>query len=60
MDIRFDLMDCHVGICSPRVMEQFVDNFDYQTKDDFIRGVLVNEEVSFGYVKFHNLLINQN
>ena len=24
----------------------FTDNFDYQTRDDFVRGILVNEEVS--------------
>ena len=23
----------------------FTDNFDYQTKDDFVRGILINEEV---------------
>ena len=23
----------------------FTDNFDYQTRDDFVRGILVNEEV---------------
>lgn len=26
----------------------FTDNFDYQTRDDFVRGLLVNEEVRKG------------
>ena len=28
--IRTDLLDCHVDICSPELMLQFSDNFDYQ------------------------------
>jgi translation initiation factor eIF-2B subunit epsilon len=28
--IRSDLLDCHVDICSPEVLLQFSDNFDYQ------------------------------
>ncbi|XP_072051425.1 LOW QUALITY PROTEIN: translation initiation factor eIF2B subunit epsilon-like [Amphiura filiformis] len=55
LQVRFDLLDCHVGICSPRVMELFVDNFDYQTQDDFIRGVLVNEEIEGNMLHIHIL-----
>lgn len=71
-EIRYDLLDCHISICSPQVRvcsglkphptfmnevhtlclpfspevaELFTDNFDYQTRDDFVRGILVNEEV---------------
>lgn len=29
----------------PQVAQLFTDNFDYQTRDDFVRGLLVNEEV---------------
>ena len=28
--IRTDLLDCHVDICSPELLLQFSDNFDYQ------------------------------
>lgn len=28
-----------------QVAELFTDNFDYQTREDFVRGILVNEEV---------------
>uniref|UniRef100_A0A672T0Q0 Translation initiation factor eIF2B subunit epsilon n=1 Tax=Sinocyclocheilus grahami TaxID=75366 RepID=A0A672T0Q0_SINGR len=45
-EIRFDLLDCHISICSPQVAELFTDNFDYQTRNDFVRGLLVNEELS--------------
>ncbi|XP_016139185.1 translation initiation factor eIF-2B subunit epsilon-like [Sinocyclocheilus grahami] len=47
-EIRFDLLDCHISICSPQVAELFTDNFDYQTRNDFVRGLLVNEEVVVG------------
>uniref|UniRef100_A0ACB8FB87 Translation initiation factor eIF-2B subunit epsilon n=1 Tax=Sphaerodactylus townsendi TaxID=933632 RepID=A0ACB8FB87_9SAUR len=45
VEVRHDLLDCHISICSPQVAELFTDNFDYQTRDDFVRGLLVNEEV---------------
>uniref|UniRef100_A0A8C9RR24 Translation initiation factor eIF2B subunit epsilon n=1 Tax=Scleropages formosus TaxID=113540 RepID=A0A8C9RR24_SCLFO len=44
-EIRYDLLDCHISICSPQVAELFTDNFDYQTRNDFVRGILVNEEI---------------
>ena len=28
-----------------QVPQLFTDNFDYQTKDDFVRGIIINEEV---------------
>lgn len=28
-----------------KVAQLFTDNFDYQTRNDFVRGILVNEEV---------------
>ncbi|XP_072167243.1 translation initiation factor eIF2B subunit epsilon-like [Diadema setosum] len=45
LSVRYNLLDTHICICSPRVSELFVDNFDYQTMEDFIRGVLVSEEI---------------
>lgn len=30
VNIRTDLLDCHVDICSPELLLQFSDNFDYQ------------------------------
>lgn len=47
-----------------QVAELFTDNFDYQTRDDFVRGLLVNEEVRRGllpgrshYLMLENLLM---
>lgn len=30
-----DLLDCHIDICSPELMLQFSDNFDYQVTTPF-------------------------
>ena len=55
VSVRYNLLDTHICICSPRVSELFVDNFDYQSMDDFIKGVLVSEEVMNLYI-YHPLL----
>eukprot|EP00887_Chlorella_sp_A99_P001611 scaffold8.g1611.t1 len=44
--VRTDLMDCHLYICSPEVLMLFSDNFDYQNvARDFVSGVLSEEEL---------------
>eukprot|EP01134_Creolimax_fragrantissima_P003976 CFRG3976T1 len=40
LTVRSDLVDPHVYVCSPLVLELFCDNFDYQDMGDFIRGLL--------------------
>lgn len=40
-----NLKDTHIAICSSSVLPLFSDNFDFQTKDDFVRGLLMNEEI---------------
>ena len=45
VDLRYDLLDCHISVCSPHVPAIFSDNFDYETRDHFVRGILVNEEI---------------
>lgn len=45
VSIRHDLKDTHVAICSSSVLPLFSDNFDFQTRDDFVRGLLMNEEI---------------
>ena len=45
VQLRYDLLDCQICVCSPHVPTLFVDNFDYQTREDFTRGILVEEEV---------------
>lgn len=43
--IRRDLVDTNIAICSTDVPPLFADNFDFQTKDDFVKGLLINEEI---------------
>ena len=50
VDIRYDVLDCHVSICAPCVPQLFSDNFDYQTRYHFIRGILFNEDITGNHI----------
>jgi translation initiation factor eIF-2B subunit epsilon len=52
---RNDLVDTQIYLCSPYVLHMFTDNFDYESMSDFIRGVLVEEEVA-GYAVYIDLI----
>jgi len=41
--ISYEMVEAGVWICTPKVAEIFTDNFDYETADDFIKGVLSEE-----------------
>ncbi|KIY68593.1 nucleotide-diphospho-sugar transferase [Cylindrobasidium torrendii FP15055 ss-10] len=44
LDIRNDLIDCSIDICSVEVPSLFQDNFDYlDLRRDFVRGVLTSD-----------------
>ncbi|GFR12557.1 translation initiation factor eIF-2B subunit epsilon, partial [Trichonephila clavata] len=43
--VHYNLLDSYVSICSPCVPPLFSDNFDYQDIDDFVKGLIVNEEL---------------
>ncbi|RHY66573.1 hypothetical protein DYB30_002827 [Aphanomyces astaci] len=46
ISFRYDLMDAQVYICSPDVLVQFSDNFDYQDiRTDFVRNEAQNYEM---------------
>ncbi|KAG4066513.1 hypothetical protein HA402_007149 [Bradysia odoriphaga] len=45
VSIRHDLMDPQIAICAPSVLPLFADNFDFLSRDDFIQGLLMNEEL---------------
>lgn len=45
VSVRSDLMDTRVMVCSPSVLPLFSDNFDFQTKDGFVKGILMNDEI---------------
>ncbi|EIN07464.1 nucleotide-diphospho-sugar transferase [Punctularia strigosozonata HHB-11173 SS5] len=44
VDIRNDLIDCSIDVCSVEVPSLFQDNFDYQDiRRDFVHGVLTSD-----------------
>ena len=46
IDIRTDLLDCQIDICSPELLLQFSDNFDYQNiRKHFIQSEVINWEL---------------
>lgn len=45
LEVREDLIDCGVDICTPEVLAQYTDNFDWQLpRAGFLRGVLKDFE----------------
>ncbi|UJO21663.1 E3 ubiquitin-protein ligase dbl4 [Fulvia fulva] len=45
LEIRADLIDCGIDICTPEVLAQYQDNFDWQLpRTGFLRGVLKDFE----------------
>lgn len=45
IEIREDLIDCHIDICAMDVLAQWSDNFDFQSlRNSFLRGVLKDYE----------------
>lgn len=45
LEICSHLGSTGIMICSPTVPPLFSDNFDFQTQEHFIKGVLINEEI---------------
>ncbi|XP_053678038.1 translation initiation factor eIF-2B subunit epsilon [Anopheles nili] len=45
VNVRRDIIDPQIAVCSNAALPLFADNFDFQTRDDFLEGVLVNEEI---------------
>ena len=47
IDIREDLIDCNIDICTPDVLSLWSDNFDYQSlRTSFLFGVLKDYELN--------------
>ena len=45
IEVREDLIDCHVDICAMDVLAQWSDNFDFQSlRNSFLKGVLKDYE----------------
>lgn len=55
VEIRNDLSDPQIAICAPSVLSLFADNFDFESRDDFIRGLLINEEILASTIYFAEL-----
>ncbi|ESO00591.1 hypothetical protein HELRODRAFT_113133 [Helobdella robusta] len=55
-NIQFDLLPCQINICSPVVLTQMTDNFDFQTVDALVCGLLSNEDIYGFSIHFHELL----
>ncbi|XP_034825426.1 translation initiation factor eIF2B subunit epsilon [Maniola hyperantus] len=43
--LHHNLVDANIALCSPSVPPLFSDNFDFQTRSDFIHGILINEDI---------------
>lgn len=46
VSIHYDLFDTQIAICSEKVPPDFSDNFDFETRENFIHGLLADIEVS--------------
>lgn len=55
VEIRRNLLETNIAICSTAVPPLFADNFDFQTKDDFIKGLLINEEILNSTLYVHEI-----
>jgi translation initiation factor eIF-2B subunit epsilon len=43
-ELRYDLIDCHIDICSPELLHYFTDNFDYHDlRDHLMKDLLTSE-----------------
>lgn len=56
IDIRGDLLDCYIDICTPDVLGLWTDNFDYKSiRTSFLRGVLQDYELNGKTIHTHIL-----
>ncbi|KAK6620768.1 hypothetical protein RUM43_011063 [Polyplax serrata] len=53
INIHSNLVDTGITICSQSVPLLLSDNFDFQTKEDLIRGLLLNEEILDSRIYFY-------
>ncbi|KAF4522384.1 hypothetical protein B566_EDAN012966 [Ephemera danica] len=58
VELCYDLLDPCISICSVAVPPLFSDNFDYQTRDDLVKGLLLNEDI-LGNTMYAHCLENE-
>ncbi|KAK7865186.1 hypothetical protein R5R35_012043 [Gryllus longicercus] len=54
-ELLYNLQATRIYLCSPAVPPLFSDNFDFQSLDDFVRGILMNEEILASTIYWHCL-----
>lgn len=59
VELHHDLMDPQIAICSALALPLFSDNFDYETRDQFIRGLVMNQEIQSDSIYVAQLPIEQ-
>lgn len=45
MEVILNTVDTGIAVCSSSVLPLFTDNFDFVSIQDFIKNILMNEEV---------------
>jgi translation initiation factor eIF-2B subunit epsilon len=55
--LHHNIADPQLAICSASVLPLFADNFDFENRDDFVKGLLINEEILDSRI-YVNLLPN--
>ena len=58
MRFHYDVLDCHIDVCSPEVLVHFSDNIDYQDiRSDYVHNEVQNLEL--GYRFFAHVITNE-
>ncbi|EFA81106.1 bacterial transferase hexapeptide repeat-containing protein [Heterostelium album PN500] len=48
IQLRYDLIDCHIDICSPEVLALFNDNFDFEDlRKEFIHDIMQSDVLDY-------------
>lgn len=58
LQLRYDLLDSQISVCSPEVLALFKDNFDYLNRDHFVKGLLDNEDVGPLYNSLYSIALS--
>lgn len=59
VSLHHDLVDPQIAICSTSALPLFSDNFDYDTRDQFIRGIVMDQELQAASIYVEQLPIDQ-
>lgn len=59
VQLRHGMLDAQIACCAPSALPLFADNFDFATRDDFVRGLLINEEILASTIYFAELPAEQ-